>query len=46
MKLNPLDKLLTDLEQITAYYDIHGQTADYEDLRKVLDNYYKATGRI
>ena len=36
-----LYKLLSDLEEIAEYYKLHDNEADYEDLRKVIDEYYE-----
>lgn len=39
-----LNKLLFDLEEIAEYYKLHDCEADYQDLRKVLDEYYEKSG--
>ena len=33
-----------DLEEIAEYYKRHDNEADYEDLRKVIDEYYENSG--
>lgn len=38
----PLETLLENLEEIAAYHKLHEKTGDYEDMRKVLDEYYEA----